>query len=371
MEIIHLILGKANPQRMNGVNKVVHQLATKQQLFGEKVAVWGIADNLEINFEERNFETHLFQKMNFPFSFSKELQQAIINKKGKAIFHLHGGWIPVYYSLAKLFFRYNIKFVLTPHGAYNVIAMKKSATLKKIYFYFFEKKILQTAQKIHCIGKSEVHGLKRIFDTDKFILLPYGFENNMAIELKTITDENIVFGFIGRLDIYTKGLDTLVKAFKKFHVKEPSSMLWIIGDSKEKNELQNIISKNLLDNSVIFYGSKFGKEKDELLQKMDVFVHPSRNEGLPLSVIEASSYGKPCIVTDATNIGYEVVKYNSGKTIYSQSSKKLEAAMSEIFLDYKNHDKFIEMQRNAIKMVKENYNWNELLLKFNTDLYQI
>lgn len=371
MEIIHLILGKANPQRMNGVNKVVHQLAEKQVAFGEKVAVWGITENLEINYEARNFETKLFQKKRFPFSFSKELKEAIIQKKGKAIFHLHGGWIPVYYALAKLLFRCNIKFVITPHGAYNTIAIKKNSIIKSIYFYFFEKKILQRAHNIHCIGKSEVHGLKRIFNTGKIVLLPYGFEQNPAIELKKVAQDTIVFGFIGRLDIYTKGLDTLVKAFKKFHAKEPSSMLWILGDSKERNELQDIISRNLLDNCVILYGSKYGQEKDELLQKMDVFVHPSRNEGLPLSVIEAASYGKPCIVTDATNIGSEVVKYNSGRTIYCQSSEKLEEAMSEMFVVYNKQEEFIAMQRNAINMVKENYNWNSLLLKFNTDLYQI
>ncbi len=249
--------------------------------------------------------------------------------------------------------------------------MKKNSMVKKVYFYFFEKKILQKAHHIHCIGKSEVHGVKRIFNTKNIILLPYGFENNPVIELKKVKEDNIVFGFIGRLDIYTKGLDTLIKAFKKFHAKEPSSMLWILGDSKEKYELQHIISKNLLDNCVILYGSKFGQDKDELLQNMDVFVHPSRNEGLPLSVIEAASYGKPCIVTDATNIGSEVVKYNSGKTIYCQSSEKLEEAMSEMFVIYNKQEEFIAMQRNAINMVKESYNWNKLLLKFNTDLYHI
>jgi glycosyltransferase involved in cell wall biosynthesis len=371
MEIIHLILGKANPQRMNGVNKVVDQLAQKQSLFGEKVAIWGITENMEMNFEARNFQTRLFKKRKFPFSFSKELKEAIIHTKGTAIFHLHGGWIPVYYTLAKLFFKYNIKFVLTPHGAYNTIAMKKNSILKRVYFYFFEKKILQRAHHIHCIGKSEVHGLKRIFNTKNIILLPYGFENNPRVEFKKNTDQSIVFGFIGRLDIYTKGLDTLIKAFKKFHAKEPSSMLWILGDSKQKYELQHIISRNLLDNSVILYGSKFGQDKDELLQRMDVFVHPSRNEGLPLSVIEAASYGKPCIVTDATNIGAEVVRYNSGRTVYSQSSEKLEEAMSQMFVVYNKQEEFIAMQRNAINMVKENYNWNKLLLRFNTDLYQI
>ena len=371
MEIIHLILGKANPQRMNGVNKVVYQLATKQVLYGEKVAVWGITDSLEMNFEERNFETRLFKKKQFPFSFSNELRDAIINKKDEAVFHLHGGWIPVYYSLAKLFFKFNIRFVLTAHGAYNTVAMKKSSVLKKLYFYFFEKKLLQRAQNIHCIGKSEVDGLKSIFRTKKYILLPYGFENKKNINLKKSTDKNIVFGFIGRLDIYTKGLDTLVEAFKKFNVKVPHSELWILGDSKEKSKLESMVSKNFLENNIILYGSKFGIEKDDLLEKMDVFVHPSRNEGLPLSVIEAASFGKPCIVTDATNIGDEIERYNSGRTIYSQNTDKLEAAMYDMFMLFRNPNKFAAMQASAVNMIEECYSWEKLLCKFKTDLYQL
>ncbi|WP_175455474.1 hypothetical protein [Flavobacterium omnivorum] len=41
-------------------------------------------------------------KQRNPFAIAEELKSAIIGKKGKAIFHLHGGWIPVFYSLAKL-----------------------------------------------------------------------------------------------------------------------------------------------------------------------------------------------------------------------------------------------------------------------------
>ena len=39
----------------------------------------------------------------------------------------------------------------------------------------------------------EVHGLKRIFNTRNIILLPYGFENNLTIELKKVVKNNIVF----------------------------------------------------------------------------------------------------------------------------------------------------------------------------------
>jgi hypothetical protein len=80
----------------------------------------------------------LFKASRFPFLIDSELKFAIKNKS-TAIFHLHGGWIPVFSSLAKYFKKNNIKFVLTPHGAYNEVAMKRSSFTKKIYFHLFEK----------------------------------------------------------------------------------------------------------------------------------------------------------------------------------------------------------------------------------------
>ncbi|MFE3847463.1 glycosyltransferase family 4 protein [Flavobacterium sp. LB3P45] len=371
MEIIHIVLGKANPERMNGVNKVVYQLATKQVNFGVKASVWGITKDKENNYGERNFETQLFLKQRNPFAISKELKQAILEKNDTAIFHLHGGWIPVYYSLAKLLDKHQIKFVLTPHGAYNIIAMKRSSWSKKFYFSLFEKKLLNRTSKIHCIGKSEVNGLMKIFENKKSILLPYGYENDKTVTIGNTANKNIVFGFIGRLDIYTKGLDTLINAFAKFKKNQPEAQLWIVGDSSEKILLEKKIKAKSLDKNIILYGSKFGAEKEGLLQKMDVFVHPSRNEGLPLSVIEAASFGKPCIVTDATNIGTQILNCQVGITIYSQSSTQLYEAMKKLFSVWKNPVEFKKMQENAIKMVEENYNWKKLITQFNTDLYTI
>ncbi|WP_182651126.1 glycosyltransferase family 4 protein [Flavobacterium sp. SOK18b] len=371
MEIIHIVLGKANPERMNGVNKVVYQLATKQVDFALKVSVWGITKDKENNYGKRNFETQLFLKQRNPFGISEELKMAIIRKKDKAVFHLHGGWIPVFYSIAKLMHRYQIHYVLTPHGAYNTIAMRRSSWSKKFYFLLFEKKILNSTSKIHCIGKSEVNGLKKIFENKKSVLLPYGYENDKVTIIEKTANPTIVFGFIGRLDIYTKGLDTLLKAFAKFTKNQPEAQLWIVGDSKEKIILEQQIKAKSLEKNIILFGSKFGVEKEALLQKMDVFVHPSRNEGLPLSVIEAASFGKPCIVTDATNIGSQIMNSNAGITIYSQSSTQLYEAMQKLFSVWENPIEFKELQENAIKMVSENYNWKKLIAQFNTDLYTI
>ena len=102
MEIIHIVLGKANPDRLNGVNKVVYNMATEQTKAGKKVEVWGITDNLEHNYPDRNFKTKLFKASKFPFFIDHKLKTAILHHKN-GVFHMHGGWIPVFSSLAKFF----------------------------------------------------------------------------------------------------------------------------------------------------------------------------------------------------------------------------------------------------------------------------
>jgi hypothetical protein len=64
MEIIHLVLGKANPQRMNGVNKVVFEMATKQADNGFAIQVWGIAKDTTHNYPNRSFITKINSVLN-------------------------------------------------------------------------------------------------------------------------------------------------------------------------------------------------------------------------------------------------------------------------------------------------------------------
>ncbi|MDI9310784.1 MAG: glycosyltransferase [Limnohabitans sp.] len=371
MEIIHLILGKANPERMNGVNKVVFGMASHQESFGEKVIVWGITKDKEKNYPDRNFETRLFLKSKNPFGISTELKNAILEKKDKAIFHFHGGWIPVYYTLSKFLNKHSIPFVVTPHGAYNAIAMKKSQWLKKIYYSFFEKNMLRKASKIHCLGQSELDNTATLFESDKAILIPYGYESNLKnIACESKDESQFIFGFIGRLDIYTKGLDKLIDGFQNFFDTHPNARLWMIGDSDEKEVLKKMIEERNLTNKVVFFGSKFGKQKETLLKNIDVFVHPSRNEGLPASVIEAASFGKPCLVSKATNVGEMIQEYNAGKMIDEVASNTIATAMEELYMLSLQKEDFKNMGHNAIKMIKENFNWNKIIHDYKTQLYQ-
>ncbi len=367
MEIIHLILGKANPDRMNGVNKVVYQMATRQQNAGKNVAVWGITKDLIHNYGERNFKTVLFQAHKNPFKIDKKLKKALIEHKKSAVIHLHGGWVPVYASLSFFLAKNNISFVLTPHGAYNTVAMQRSGITKKLYFQLFEKTLLKNAKRIHSLGESEVTGLNELYPNSKSFLLPYGFEIPSDLPVKKINKETFIIGFVGRLDIYTKGLDLLIEAYKNFILKAPTSELWIVGDSKEKSTLEELVKTNNLEANVKFFGSKFGIEKDELISQMTIFTHPSRNEGIPTAVLEACSMGIPSVVTHATNIASYITKFNAGIAINDESSIELEKAFDSLYKTWKTSE-METLANNAKLLVKEAFDWDKLVTKLD-DLY--
>jgi len=364
MEIIHLILGKANPNRMNGVNKVVYQLATKQAEFGKTVSVWGITKDLTHNYGERNFETILFKAKKNPFLIDGHLKNFIRMKKGKATFHLHGGWIPTYSTISRFLNKNNIPFVITPHGSYNAASMKQNSLKKKIYLKFFEKALLQRVYKVHSLGESEVEGLQKIFPNDKSYLFPYGFDVSEMRTIKKSNNGEFIIGFMGRIDIFTKGLDILLDAFSSFQKIEPNSKLWIIGDSKERSTLQKIIESNNLEQKVVLWGSKFGKEKEELMQHMHIFVHSSRMEGMPTSVLEASNLGIPSVVSKATNIGSYIRKMNAGIAVENEDPKALATAFNVMNQKRKGNE-LNKMAENAMIMVREAFNWDASIKEFD------
>lgn len=371
MGIVHLILGKANPEKMNGVNKVVYNIATKQAENKGNVEVWGISENTEINYPERTFITKIFKKKRNPFSIPEDLKKEILAADQATVFHFHGGWIPIFASLSKFLKKNNYRYVITPHGAYNSIAMKKSKYVKKIYFKIFEKKVIENASKIHCIGESEIEGLNSVFPTSKGVLITYGYDRINTSNYCSNLKEPIIFGFVGRLDIHTKGLDILIESFAAFSRKKPNSKLWIVGDGAEKNDLIHTIKSYNISDKVELLGSKFGEEKNNLIKRMHIFVHPSRNEGLPVSVIEAADFGKPCIVTRNTNIGHLVEKYDAGICIPTPDPTLLTHSFITISEVWEHQKKYIAMSENAIQMVEEAFDWKKILDDMNTQLYNI
>lgn len=366
--IIHLVLGKANPNRMNGVNKVVNSLAENQTILGHKVSVWGITKKLTHNYPSRSYATRLFKDV-AKFKLSKELKGAIQDLKGEVVFHIHGGFIPQFYCVAKLLDRECVPYVFTPHGAYNSIALKRSSLKKKMYIKAFESFLVQNAEAIHLIGESEIDGTTATFGEVHYALIPNGQEQiNFKVKDSKNRKNAPVFGYVGRLDAHTKGLDLLLKGFAQFIVKSGSAaQLYLVGDGPDKQDLEQLARDLKIEHQMKFLGAKYGSEKDSIVEEMDYLCLCSRNEGLPGVVLEAAALGTPSIVSSETNMGRYIQSAKSGFVLENNQAFDIASVLAKAASLIGTKDYQLQSEA-AEKMIEETFNWR-LIAQKHLDLY--
>ena len=92
----------------------------------------------------------------------------------------------------------------------------------------------------------------------------------------------------------------------------------LIGAGPQMSELEALVTKCNLSNNVIFYGSR--NDVPELLKDMDVFILPSKSEGLPMSIIEALRQGMYLVATDTGAIP-EMIAQGCGELIERDSAQ--------------------------------------------------
>lgn len=363
--IIHIVLGKANPNKMNGINKVVHEIAEQQHALGLNVSLWGITKNLSHNYPKRNFTTKLFKHQKLPFQLSKELHNAI-NKlnTSRTIIHIHGGFIPAYFSLAKLFHKKNISFFFTPHGAYNTIALEKNKWIKKPYLWLFDKFIAKHSVGIQVLGNSEWESTTKLFPNANIHLIPNGQNLVDVNQICFEKNETLKLCFIGRIDIHTKGLDILMNALAQAKTENINYQLTVIGSGGELDALKDLAYEYGIHTLIDFKGALFGEEKFNVLQQHDALVLLSRNEGLPGVVLEAGVVGVPSIVSVPTNMSDYITRHNSGYVVEDNTPENFVSILRQVSFD-KGLGDLDQKRFNAQKMVKESFNWEHIVKQLN------
>ncbi|MGN0524257.1 MAG: glycosyltransferase [Eubacterium sp.] len=135
--------------------------------------------------------------------------------------------------------------------------------------------------------------LKNAIDCEKY-RFNQSVRENVRADLK-LGDE-LVFAHIGRTDVIQKNHPFLLKVFSEIVKKIPNSKLMLIG-AEPTVQTDNLCNEYKIDSNVMFLGMR--NDVNRLLQGADVFLFPSTNEGLPVSVVEAQASGLPVLMSDS------------------------------------------------------------------------
>lgn len=108
-------------------------------------------------------------------------------------------------------------------------------------------------------------------------------------------DDYVVIGNIGRFS-FQKNHDFLIDIFSAIKNGDSKYKLLLVGTGELEESIRAKVRALGLDNDVLFLGQR--GDVPELLSAMDVFVMPSRFEGLPVTMVEAQMSSLPCVVSD-------------------------------------------------------------------------
>ena len=141
-------------------------------------------------------------------------------------------------------------------------------------------------------------------DLRKYEFIPNGidvkkfrFNNEVRNQIRKDLgiEDKLVIGNVGRL-CYQKNQEYLLEAFAKLQAQRLDSVLLLVGEGELKADLQRQVERLGIADNVIFYGVT--DKVQNLLWAMDMFVFPSRFEGLGIVVVEAQAAGLPVICSN-------------------------------------------------------------------------
>lgn len=202
--------------------------------------------------------------------------------------------------------------------------------------------------------------------------IPNGVEVITAEEESFITrfglEKNKYLLMVSRLVLH-KGAHVLISAFLNFKKDNPDNKLKLViaGDSVHTDKYREALRKLASDSEdIIFTGFVSGKTLNALYANTAALVHPSFNEGLPFSVLQAMAASRPVLLS-AIEAHLELNK-NAEIFFKENSVADLKNKLDEFVVwSEEKKDKLGEINQ---KMVVDNYNWdkiaNETIAVYNT-----
>jgi glycosyltransferase involved in cell wall biosynthesis len=169
-------------------------------------------------------------------------------------------------------------------------------------------------------------------------------------------EQAIIYLFLGRIDA-GKGLDLLLPAFKKLLQVSGDSHLVLAGANERGYEAQvrHMAGELGLASRLTLTGLITGQDKLAALQDADVFVLPSRSEGLSIAMLEAMYMGLPVVVTDRVGLWREVEKNRCGLVVpFDEDS--LAGALQRMAAAPDRR----EMGQRGRQLVASGYTWDKI-----------
>jgi len=276
--------------------------------------------------------------------------------KGYDIIHYHALGPSTMAFIPRIFGK---KVVCTVHGL--DWQRDKWGSFATNYLKFGEFASARFANKTITVGEKLVEYYKKKYNKE-VVYIPNGIDKPQIVQPDIIRskyqlEKNQYILFLARL-VPEKGCHLLIEAFKKSNINKK---LVIAGGSSHSDDYENslhVLGKD--DDRIVFTGFITGKVLEELYSNAYLYVLPSSIEGLPISLLEALSYGNCCLVS---NIEENIAVIKNGEKLMGHTfiSGDEDSLKQELSYLVENLDIVNEHKGKAVKYVLDKFNWNNVV----------
>mgnify|MGYP001438978477 FL=1 len=217
--------------------------------------------------------------------------------------------------------------------------------LKNIIIYFLVVILYKKADVVVANSKSAKFNLQKICKKKVINISPPSLIKLINKKFKKNKKKYYTVITVGRL-VKEKGANTMIKAFNEIKLK--NIIFNILGDGKEKKNLEKLIYKLGLEKKVFLLGKIKNPEKFYL--NSDLFIHASHFEGFPNAIVEAINYNLPVICSNCKGGTKEIILNGKGGDLFPIGDHKILAnKISSFFENQKPLKKKLALAKKNIK----------------------
>lgn len=350
---------KRIPSREGGVEVVVEALCTRLAARGHKILCYNRGGGLgENGFPLGNLSLRTVPTIRqkglaaVSSSFFAALCSAFSDAQ---VVHIHGEGPAFWCRIPGLAGKW---VVVTVHGL-DWQREKWQGTLGSRYIRWGERAAVRYADEIIVLSRNVQAYFENTYGR-KTVWIPNGITKPRPAKVKEIKarfalEKRTYFLFLGRL-VPEKGIHELIEAYRSVETEKKLVIAGAASDSAEY--VQTLYTQAAEDKRIMFTGFVQGRLQEELYSNAYAYVLPSHLEGMPVSLLEAMSYGNCCVVSDIPECT-EVVE-NSAMTFPVGDIDALRVCLQRLSDDPALAERY---RKGTDDFVCGKYNWDDITEK--------
>ncbi len=310
-----------------------------------------------------------FERYDFGrWPYAPHMHQAVAGSRGASfdILHQHSIWSPCSLATRRWRQRHGRPTVISPQGALDPWALRKSRLKKWAAGVLYERSNLAQASCIHAVSASEVMACRAYGLRNPVAHIPNGVSQSWIDsrgdaerfrETYNISSGKRIALFLSRVTP-KKGLAMLFKAISDVGHSFDDWLLVVAGPDEfgHTQELAELAQKLDITSAICFTGPLYGEDRRDAFDAAELFVLPTYGEGHPLALLEALGTGLPALTTTGAYCDFIPAQQCGWQTDVSVAAVR-EGLLTAIAC---NGGKLTEMGKRGQRYVAENLTWNAI-----------